>query len=1152
MVEDRAVGCRHSLDRLASVRRLVPGPLAWLGRSRLPRMAAVVLAGGLGLACALQAAEILLTPDDVPASGLVVGKADLTGAARWCKQGAVVPESVAGIDAATGEKVPLQFIPDADFNSSNHIAGTVVARFPRPGPARLKLHFGTGAPAAANPGTAGAWDGRVVGKDSAAEHDAARQGGLPWRITFQNSGRVFDSLRWNNRLHHRERGGYCVCDDPHPSVERVAAGPLCTVVRVKGRYVQGEKQPASRPAAVYDWYYFADTPWVYVTAAIHQEQPARWHELHPLELNYPGNLMPQWAGGEPLEEGRFQGTLKSFPQARWGMIHDGTNGVAMFRCGQVLLHDGGPGAYLQGHGDSAWQEWNTSDRGFDAWLWIGSSTQPVADAGAAVKSFAAGGRWSVTVDEIEAHTEAVRAKLAGASATSRQKAWWRVQGARQLQAQGLLEAAWQVADGHRPTNWTTLQAGDLGLILQSASDGIRVQDLFDTSADRSFVTGSPLPLFTLTLREAGKDANLTMTADHGWQEVMIQPDRAPNAKAKGLRLEWRKPSDSRLGGLRVIAWVTPDAEAQALRWRLTVEGQPAPWSVWRVVFPQVAVADPGPQGAVFFPKAAGQVERGVWQRGFRFTGTYPGGWTSMQYMAAYDEARRTGLYVAVHDPWGSTKDLLVESRLPEHAVVLAVDHPAPDMGAAGNRFELSGEAVWQRLAGDWFDASVIYRDWVRKEAKWYPKLGAEGRGDTAPWMRELSLWAQGSGPSSQCVPEVQAFTKHLGAPAAVHWYNWHQIPFDNDYPHYFPTKPGFAEGVRELQASGTYVMPYINGRLWDSRDDSTNDVEFTKVARPAVTKNEKGEPYLESYGSKEADGSPVKLGVMCPSTALWQERIRDIVLRLMNECGVKGVYIDQIAAAQPTLCFDASHHHPLGGGHWWTEGYWQMLESIRRQMPPGCMLTTECNGEPFIRWFDGYLTWHWQYDGQVPAFPAVYGGAVQMFGRSYGGGPTHDLALRMRAGQQLVFGEQVGWMGPGVVNEKENAAFLRQVVQLRRQLVKYFYTGEMARPPKLAGKVPTVRADWQWGGVSWVTTDAVLTGAWRQPSAKRIVLLFANVSAEPVTATVEFDARACGFGKRGVRITPVGTGDSFTTSADIRREVVFPPQTALAWEITAP
>jgi hypothetical protein len=137
-----------------------------------------------------------------------------------------------------------------------------------------------------------------------------------------------------------------------------------------------------------------------------------------------------------------------------------------------------------------------------------------------------------------------------------------------------------------------------------------------------------------------------------------------------------------------------------------------------------------------------------------------------------------------------------------------------------------------------------------------------------------------------------------------------------------------------------------------------------------------------------------------------------------------------------------------------------MLDRIRRDVPQSRFLTTECNAEAYVRWFDGYLTWHWQHDGQVPAFPAVYGRAIQIFGRSYGGGPTRDLALRMKAGQQLTFGEQIGWIGPNVVGEKGNIEFLQTVIALRRQLQRYFTAGEMARPPKVEGEIPRVKADW--------------------------------------------------------------------------------------------
>ena len=199
----------------------------------------------------------------------------------------------------------------------------------------------------------------------------------------------------------------------------------------------------------------------------------------------------------------------------------------------------------------------------------------------------------------------------------------------------------------------------------------------------------------------------------------------------------------------------------------------------------------------------------------------------------------------------------------------------------------------------------------------------------------------------------------MAVPVGVHWYGWHQNPFDNDYPHYFPAKDGFGEAVRGLAGQRRYVMPYINGRLWDTRDKGTEDFEFSALPCPPPPKTKTGKPYIETYGSKEADGSPVRLAVMCPATKSGRQTVRQTVLRLMNEYGVDGVYIDQVAAARRCCVWIARHGHPTGGGHWWTDSYNAMLAAIRQEKPADRMLTTECNGEPILKSFDGYLTWHW-------------------------------------------------------------------------------------------------------------------------------------------------------------------------------------------------
>jgi hypothetical protein len=175
-----------------------------------------------------------------------------------------------------------------------------------------------------------------------------------------------------------------------------------------------------------------------------------------------------------------------------------------------------------------------------------------------------------------------------------------------------------------------------------------------------------------------------------------------------------------------------------------------------------------------------------------------------------------------------------------------------------------------------------------------------------------------------------------------------------------------------------------------------------------------------------------------------------------------------------------------------------------------------------------------------------------MFGRAYRGGPTKDLALRMKAGQQLVFGEQIGWLDPQVVREKENFAFLHQIVHLRWRLRRYFYAGQMARPPRLGGEIPTVTADWQWHGEWPVTTAAAVSGAWQLPHEKRAVLLMVNVGDEPIGTYLELDAAEYGIPSDRVQATVIhshGDAESFTLPSRFRHNLPLPPRTAIAWEL---
>lgn len=684
-----------------------------------------------------------------------------------------------------------------------------------------------------------------------------------------------------------------------------------------------------------------------------------------------------------------------------------------------------------------------------------------------------------------------------------------------------------------PSAPTILGNEILRLAFQIQRDGVELVSLQDLGAKREMLLGGQA--FWRLDMEGPAGKKHTLDNRGGWRRVSAIGGET------WLSLTWRGVAALASDALEVRCDIALNGPRTS--WRLEVENGTTA-TLRNVAFPVVVTRPLGGDGrddAVVYPAASGERTVDPFARPVHYSGSYPSGWATYQFMTHYD--REGGVYVATHDPVASTKRILAQTLDDKTGLRLAFDWAAPNATIPANDFEMPGPAVVELMRGDWFDAAQIYKQWARTSASWWPR--DENRRDTPQWMHDVAIWAQTGGTTQSVVGRVRDFAAFMGVPTALHWYNWHEIPFDNDYPHYFPAKPDFREGVKALQAAGVRVMPYINGRLWDT---DTND--FPTTALPAATKNEKGEPYTEEYGSGQ------KLAAMCPTTQIWQDKVNEIVLRLLGpECGVDGVYIDQVAAARPRLCYDASHGHPLAGGHWWTtRGYWPMIKRLRTEMhkrDPNKMITTECNAEPYVHLFDAYLTWHFQYQNQLPVFAAIYGGRVQLFGRAYRGGPTKDLALRMKAAQSLVFGEQIGWCSPDVIKDKVNGPYMRRMARLRYALRPYLADGEMARPPQIAGDIPTVTADWQWRKEWPITDSALQAGAWRSRHG-RVALIFANVTSDTLAFNLGFDAKWYGLNGEQLRLTrrtENGTAKPEIVPAVFRRTVRLAPFEALACEL---
>jgi len=620
----------------------------------------------------------------------------------------------------------------------------------------------------------------------------------------------------------------------------------------------------------------------------------------------------------------------------------------------------------------------------------------------------------------------------------------------------------------------------IGVGLNRTDNGINFVSFFDLKRGIELLNRSNTSIFKLIV-SSGKDS-IKLHNESNWNTTKIQWDR--NDKLSLLTLNFKEPIDPKLKGLSVFCKV--EFNNSLTHWTLETRLPERGLSLLESEFPSIKA---GPIGQIpednilHYPKASGIASQSPYTKGINYSEVYPNWRATYQMLGLYD--KKGGLYIASHDPTGSVKT--ISTSTDEEKVSFRFNWPAPNMGLDDNGYKLPGKVVLGSIEGDWYKAALIYQAWVKEEAPWWPPAPNK----RPSRIQDIAVWVQHEtgGDLATLVAEVLEFAEFMRVPIGFHWYVWHKIPFDNDYPHFFPAKDGFVKTVRELEDSGVRVMPYINGRLWDADLD-----DFKSEGIKAATKDEKGEPYIEDYGNG------VRNAVINPTTQIWQNKMKEIVLRLQKNSGTSGVYLDQISGASPKLCMDTTHGHPLGGGSWWLDqGYYKLLSAIRNEMPEGAFLTSESMAEPYNHLLDGLLSWNSQFQDQKPIYSAIYGGRISIFGRHNPVGPDKHKALIMRAGQQLVFGEQIGWISPKILKEKEPAEFLRKMAQTRYKLIDYFVDGQMLPPPIVGGDIPNITADWEWweNNPSDITISALQRGAW-QANDGRIVYVFVNISDKTI------------------------------------------------------
>ena len=528
---------------------------------------------------------------------------------------------------------------------------------------------------------------------------------------------------------------------------------------------------------------------------------------------------------------------------------------------------------------------------------------------------------------------------------------------------------------------------------------------------------------------------------------------------------------------------------------------------------------------LFLPHASGRLLRDAGKMQFCRKGdTYVDMQVTMGHYAVY--GKTDGIYLGFEDERSMTKkfDVITEKDV----AVINAYFCAINVGRAGNSFQAAGTVRWEYFKGDWYDATLIYADFVYNHAKWLPAVNERGRLDTADCYKDVAYWVCDYIPNNAYQRDnapkrlsagsdiyekdywykaVITLQQELNLPIAYHVYNWHSNPFNIEYPHYLPAKDGFEDGLKELKKHQVLVFPYINAVSWEMNDhEGGHAVTFANTGVDGAVVKETGGILYHNYPQTTISGINARLAPVCPSFSKWHDIINAVV-KGVEEYEVDGVYFDQVAALTTATCYNPKHNHLPGGGSYWIDGYNQMMEKIRKNRPERSFYFTESNAEVYMKQFDGFLTWVWLHNDEVPAFPLLYAGYVEMIGRNLTGQKKDDDDFfKYSLVKMFLYGQQLGWGKADVVYNPLRIQFLKKIVPLRYRYNALFHYAKLMRPPTVeCDKPPIVTTPAVWY-CDDIVMEQVHCGAWKAKDDSVLVVFVFNINNERATYRIAFNA----------------------------------------------
>ena len=202
---------------------------------------------------------------------------------------------------------------------------------------------------------------------------------------------------------------------------------------------------------------------------------------------------------------------------------------------------------------------------------------------------------------------------------------------------------------------------------------------------------------------------------------------------------------------------------------------------------------------------------------------YPAG-LSYQYTTFYSPDE-FGYYFATEDENANIKTFTWAYNEKVHGIDFSITNYPENMGKTSN-YCMPYEFVLKIYAGDWQDATKLYRNWAIRQKWCKEKLSekylCENLVKTDLWRVNHTNGKLGTR-TEEYFNTSLILRDFLDCNIALHWYGWNlNHEHDWDSPDYFPDevrKIGWPEKLKEwnkrFSDEGIIKIPYTNARLWE-------------------------------------------------------------------------------------------------------------------------------------------------------------------------------------------------------------------------------------------------------------------------------------------------------------------------------------------------